>query len=420
VQSDDDRLRRLLGGIELAALRRRLRARYEGGKSNGSFTLTTLDAAERRALERLLGRGVRAAGSMRLSVEELDAAVAHAGLTRDFRAALEALDGPLVDRKAERRARQSRWSAVFAEVSESRLRAVVAQVEGAALVKRLARSDQDRGRSLLEAAARVLVQLPGVGTPLAQLAAETLGDAHALDPGQPVATLVLRAFGADVFESSSADEAVAASSLVRDVRRDQWARAGVTLNELSAPALFLNLHAAGDTVAADVASSAARGGEPVHLSLRALLRSTPKWDVAERTVYVCENSSIVAVAADRLRGASAPLVCTDGMPGAAQQTLLRQLVQAGARLEYHGDFDWPGVAIGNFVLRTFGAAPWRFSVSDYHAASSVAALPLSGRRVTAIWDRELAGAMLERGAAIHEESVVESLISDLAKAGEPC
>ena len=101
-------------------------------------------------------------------------------------------------------------------------------------------------------------------------------------------------------------------------------------------------------------------GEPVHLSLRSLLRRPPTWHVAQRDVFVCENPNIVAIAADRLGAACAPLACTDGMPSAAQQTLLAQLAAAGARLRYHGDFDWPGLVIGNFVMREFGAEPWRF------------------------------------------------------------
>ena len=73
-------------------------------------------------------------------------------------------------------------------------------------------------------------------------------------------------------------------------------------------------------------------GEPVHLSLRRLLRRPPPWDVAGREVFVCENPNIVAIAADRLGTTCAPLACTDGMPFAAQQTLLAQLAASGARL----------------------------------------------------------------------------------------
>jgi uncharacterized protein (TIGR02679 family) len=57
------------------------------------------------------------------------------------------------------------------------------------------------------------------------------------------------------------------------------------------------------------------------------------------------------------------MVCTDGMPAAAQRTLLAQLAAGGATLRYHGDFDWPGINIGNFVMQAFGAMPWRFGAA---------------------------------------------------------
>jgi hypothetical protein len=47
---DEIRLQKLLGGIELANLRLRLRARYERGASHDEFTLTDLLGRERRAL----------------------------------------------------------------------------------------------------------------------------------------------------------------------------------------------------------------------------------------------------------------------------------------------------------------------------------------------------------------------------------
>ena len=47
---DGERLRKLLGGVELANLRLRLRARYERGASRDEFTLTDLLGYERRAL----------------------------------------------------------------------------------------------------------------------------------------------------------------------------------------------------------------------------------------------------------------------------------------------------------------------------------------------------------------------------------
>ena len=136
------------------------------------------------------------------------------------------------------------------------------------------------------------------------------------------------------------------------------------VNELARPALLLNLPMEGG------GTFAGEAGEPAYATLRRLLRSPPRLAVAGRTVYVCENPNLVAIAADRLGLRCAPLVCADGMPAAAQRTLLPQLAEAGANLAYHGDFDWPGLRIANLVMRSFGARPWRFGAEDYRPSSA--------------------------------------------------
>jgi uncharacterized protein (TIGR02679 family) len=401
---DGERLQRVLGGEELGALRLRLRARYERGTPRDEFTLTALAVHERRSLAGLLGRRPGTAGSMRLRHSELDAALQHAGIADSLRHALEFLDGPLSDRRADRAARQQSWDEAIAGTVEPRLGALLADVAGPALLKRLAGGDPHRAEGLLAESARVLCRLPGRGVSRAQLAAEVLGDSHGLDNGRAVATLVLRACAAD--PSIDAIEAAGLQN-AEESARERWARLGVTVNELALPALCLNLpmHGGGFSHPA---------GEPLHLSLRRLLRRPPAWAVSGREVFVCENPNIVAIAADRLGSGCAPLVCTDGMPSAAQQTLLTQLAAAGARLRYHGDFDWAGLTIGNFVMREFGAEPWRFATTDYLAAAANHGIALrDGKPVAAQWDHELAGAMADRGVVVHEEAVAEILIPDL-------
>jgi uncharacterized protein (TIGR02679 family) len=136
--------------------------------------------------------------------------------------------------------------------------------------------------------------------------------------------------------------------------------------------------------------------------------------VAGRTVYVCENPNLLAIAADRLGPRCAPLVCTDGMPAAAQRTLLTQLARAGAHLLYHGDFDWPGIRIGNVVMRSCGAAPWCFGAADYTAAAGMASGGvLTGVPLAATWDAALLPAMAQRGLAIPEEGLAAALLLDL-------
>jgi uncharacterized protein (TIGR02679 family) len=191
-----------------------------------------------------------------------------------------------------------------------------------------------------------------------------------------------------------------------------WARAGVLVNELARPALFLNLPVRHRERVANPL------GEPGYASLRLLLRSPPAWAVDGSEVFICENPNLLAIAAQQLGERCAPLVCTDGMPAAAQRTLLAQLADAGARLKYHGDFDWPGLQIGNHVIRVCGARSWRFGATDYQHAlgcASHAEHRLAGMPVAASWDALLAPAMQARGLALAEEGLAAVLLQDLQR-----
>ena len=393
----NDRLERLLGGAALAPLRARLRSRYGRGRDGGIVTLNKLGDAERGALAGLLGRRPSDAGSLRFDIAELDMRLANAGLAPSLRHALELLDGPITDMVAARAEAARNWETVRALATDSRLAALLADARGLGLLKRLAPQLPAAARIVGQVQA-VLAQLPAAAVARSHLAAQWLGDAHALDPGSPVAAIVLAVLRREraLEDDSEGEETV----------RELWAAAGVLVNELARPVLFLNLPG----------SAAGASGEPGYLSLRALMRSAAGWDVAARDVYVCENPNLVAIAADALGAHCAPLVCTDGMPAAAQRALLLQLARAGARLHYHGDFDWPGIAIANTVVETFAARPWRFGAHDYRAAlegNALATRALAGAAVDARWDRALAVAMQAHGRAIDEEALAHILMPDL-------
>ena len=391
----DPRLERLLGGETLAALRKRLRQRYERGVPAEVLRLGALSEAEHTALAALCGRPARSVRSMQIKVAEIDAALARVGLASSLRDALEQLDGPIIDTTAQRLQVRVQWQQLVEGCAHPALAAVLQTSVGLGLLKRLCASQPESGERLLLDANQVLRRLPAAGIARAQLAVATLGDAHALDSGKAVATLVLSALRHGAAPDDDADRA-----------RDLWAAAGVLVNELARPALALNLPGPTGTAA----------GEPTYFSLRSLVRSPPVWAVTGRPVFVCENPNLLAIAADQLGPRCAPLVCTDGMPAAAQRVLLTQLRAAGARLHYHGDFDWPGLRIGNQVIREHGARPWRFSSTDYRAA--VISAPRPGRTldeaaVSALWDDTLADAMLAARLAIDEEGLADVLLDDL-------
>ena len=443
----DARLQRLLGGEELAALRLRLRRYFERRAADADaqdrvLHLGKLSATEYAALTQLMGhparpsRAATSSRSLRLDIVALDALLRSAGIASTLRDALEQLDGPLVNRALAREAVQALWAeARSARLSHAALRQWLQTTTALHLLKRLTRQDPGAARPLLERANAVLHKLPAQGLTRAQLAADTLGNAHALDNGQATATLVLAVLQQGASNSETAPpadvepdaaqpdhsaevgapgnaETEGAAPPAAERTRDIWARAGVLVNELARPALFLNLPTQASAPLQPVA------GEPGFLSLRQLLRSPSAWAVADLPVFVCENPNIVSIAADRLGAACAPLVCTEGMPAAAQRVLLMQLASAGARLRYHGDFDWAGLQIANHVMALCGAQPWRMGCGDYVQALKTAAhteRDLGDSAVSAGWDAQLAHAMRRHGLAIAEEAVVSALLQDLTR-----
>ena len=417
--ASDDRLQRLLGGDHLAGLRKRLRRRFERGEPGQAgkhLRIGHLTADEHAALASLTGRSPRFSGSLRFDVGDVDAALRQAGIAPSLRVALEQLDGPMIHIAGERDRLRRLWSAVVEHCGHADLVRFLEAPDAVGLLKRLSGSDPVAAADLCDRVEAVLRSLPANGLTRAQLAADVLGDAHALDNGRPVASLVLAVWRQVIVPPIQwvALGAVDENGLQRDLHgesvRDIWSRAGILVNELARRALFFNLPAI------NAERPAAEPGEPGYVSLRALLRSPPSWDVAGRTVYVCENPNLLAIAADQFRQRCAPLICTDGMPAAAQCRLLSRLALAGARLWYHGDFDWPGVRIGNYMARAYGAQPWRFGAVDYAAAVEVAPRPghrLKGTEVPASWDRDLTSVMREHQLAIAEEAVAASLLQDL-------
>lgn len=423
----DPRLIRRLGGAELAGLRQRMRRHFERygrdpGKSD--FHLTKLSTVEYEALALLIGLPTRSTQSVRIVIAQFDTALQDAGMANSLRDALEALDGPIVNRAEAKAELQSRWFSVTdSEGLHPKLCAWLRDSSAIGLLKRVSRQAPQTAYQLLQQAHVVMQRLPAQGLTRAQLAADELGNAHALDNGQAVATVVLAALqhGANTYDQgqSSSDEATEGTdgaNRPNERMRDIWARSGVLVNELARPALFLNMPVRTPS------SALAVPGEPSYISLRRLLRTPPDWDVADQIIYVCENPNIVSIAADRLGAACAPLVCTDGMPAVAQRVLLKQLSEAGAKLMYHGDFDWAGIHIANNVMKLCRCNPWRFESEHYLQALETAPpkdRDLEETKIAASWDGALTEAMQSHGMSIAEEAVASLLVNDLRQSMSP-
>ncbi len=402
---DTARLRHLLGGPEWQWLRSRLRRTLEGGSGlPASVTLVSPTAAERQAANRLLATP-GAVGPVRLRLAELARLLGEASITsstdlEEVRPCLEELDGPLVNRRAEAELTRQQWDDLHARARTplaplASAPEALARLESLGLWRRLAANDARQAENwvgellLLGEALRA-----GKEWLLAELAAVTTGDAHALDRGRALGTLALRLFGA-----AEVGEGVLAW-------RDAWRMRGVRADELSAPVLCLNVWH--------------RDGRPRRMMPRALLSpcvgDEPRSE-ALAVVFVCENPTVVAAAADRLGQASAALVCVDGQPSTAALLLLERLSRHGGRLHYHGDADWPGIAIGDTVYQQFGFTPWCFDAPALAAQAHLPGPPLMGDPVPALWDPGFAPALALRGRALHEEAMLGELLVELGGEG---
>lgn len=275
------------------------------------------------------------------------------------------------------------------------------------VLRRSAVGDVELGRHLLETAANLLRVLPlPEEQPISQVAACRCGGSHELDPDRPLATLVLR--------SLAARQGTPMPARAED-RRNLWEEFGIVCDELSAPVLTLNLRLEGAAPLVALTRSATLAAEPLHLTTR-LLWATP-WAslVIPPHVFVCENPTIVALAASHLGPRCRPLVCIDGEIKTAARLLLRSLRAGGATLHYHGDFDWPGIGIAERIMRDFGAQPWRFDEAAYLAVADRRGRSLAGASIATPWSPRLAPAMAKNERAYDEEALVDLLLPDLTE-----
>jgi uncharacterized protein (TIGR02679 family) len=396
--------RRLLG-----AARRSLER--TGGELTGSVSLGHPDDSERRAIIGLTGQ-YRNTRATRIGVRlaDLDHAVREA-TGRGLRELLAERGGSLRDRPAERSALAEARDAVLRAAQASPLHAscgwyrdwLAELARDGSLTKLVNQGEQAR----LGQAVRVLEHLAGrAGVPvlLPVLAADVTGDTKALNPGTVLSTLVLRALAA---KTGTGRPETAGE------RRDLWEANGVAADDLSSRVLVLNLPAAGQGLG-EWLTGAAQLGVPFYVTLHQLM--TLPLAIPGALVSICENPAVLRRSAADLGAGSAPLLCTEGQPSAAFHQLAGAVVGGGGELRYHGDFDWPGLAIAASVMGRHGARPWRMGAADYLAGmrGDTEHVPLAGPPQPAPWDPELVQVMTATGHTLFEEIVADNLIRDLS------
>lgn len=378
----------------LAAARRRLEK--TGGEPIGFIGLTDPSDDERRIVDRITDRSPGGSRARRLTVSmaELDRALRRAYGT-GLLAALARIDAPEPPSGAVG-ALQAALRGRHA--GEGWHTAWLGQMSRDGTVARLVR--QGRGELLAQAAA-VLDRLPAKDVPLPVLAEWATGDATALY-ATPLADMVLRALR--LYQG-------AAPQYDREAERRVWNDAGVVVDDLTSQVLVLNLRVAEDHTVARWLGEAASMGLPFRLTLQQLMSDplTPK----APEVSVCQSTAVLRAASARLGADCTPLVCTEGRASVACRRLLTAAVDGGARIRWHGDFDWAALRMTAAAVHRYAAVPWRMGVDDYLEALRAGSDPLRGARAATPWDERLAEEMARERRAVREERLVPVLLGDL-------
>jgi uncharacterized protein (TIGR02679 family) len=403
-------LRAHLSAPSLARLWVVLRERLErtGHAVRGSVTVELDDDGADR-LSGLLSRPLRA-GATRVTLADLDAALRSSAAGRGLVAVVaELTGGALRDRPAERDQSRARREQLWAELDEL--------LAGHGLAGQdwtppwtewlhrggvLTRLPAEQASQALAIAAGTLARVLDTGQPptgIAELASTMTGDAHGLDDGAPAAAMVLRGLAVAL----DAPAPVSAAD-----RRLLWQRVGISTDEISGTVIVYGLRPPGAGRWPAMMRERADLGLVTHLTVHELRRAGELTRPGE-IVHACENPQVLQRFA--AAGVDRPLACTSGNPAAAGSLLLRR-----AAVRYHGDFDWPGIAIARRIIDA-GAEPWRLSGADYRDA--VERLPagrrlnLTGRSESTPWDTGLGPAMTAANVAVHEEAIVDLLLDDL-------
>ncbi|MXM67393.1 TIGR02679 family protein [Streptomyces sp. HUCO-GS316] len=399
----------------------RTRLERNGLRPTGTITLQRLDAEERQDLSLLLARQLTGPIAT-IRLPDLDSRLRASAVGRGLAATLAELGPPLTDRRAARGAaaaeRARVWATAETALEASSLSAQPWAGRWLEEIRRggtLARQEPPTAATVITQAVQTLAVLfPGTGTRptpatwgRGELATSTTGSAHGLDDGTLLSRLVLRgialARGVEFPDGAPA-------------RRALWRTASVTPDEVSSTVLTYGLRPTGGTWREAALRERADHHMETHLTLREL--RALHLEIPPRTrVHVCENPRVVEAAADA--GRTAPLICTSGSATTVVLTLLDTLAAADCTLAYHGDFDWPGIALANRVIKRYAAEPWRMRAADYEylaARTHLHGTPqilLTGAPVEATWDPELSPAMTALDIALHEEAALDLLLEDL-------
>ena len=143
----------------------------------------------------------------------------------------------------------------------------------------------------------------------------------------------------------------------------------MVIDDLSAPALVLNLRAAAGSDLEQVLAFYRKQAQPAFLTYRQLQGGAnfEPSDPATRIIFICENPSLVSAAARELGPRCRPLDPHE-RTARVRRSFAFYRGKPVQSCVCHADFDWAGLRIVDQLAREYAAIPWRMQVEDYRDA----------------------------------------------------
>jgi len=377
------------------------RRERRGASGDGQISVPDLGPEEALALDGLLSprKPILPGRTLRIALSQFEEALRSCGI--EPRAAYEQVgERPLRDLPAERLTRHETregFGTWLRSHEVVRSQPTLAEWFERALHQGRVRVDM---QPLVEQALQILAVLPSKErVQRTVIAAQVLGDPHALDVDTPLHGLLVSILAA-VAELDFASSA-----------REIWSAWNVLVDPLSSNVAALNLPLLGETNIARHAR--AMYGQHVILTYGQLAAGDLRWPDGA-ACFSCENPSVLIAAEHALGETCPPLICTSGRPSDAVRSLFSTIQSAGAQICHHGDFDQAGVQILRDLEARYDARPWRFDLESICGAlCALGRPPLDPRPAT------LEHAVRRLATPLAEELLVDGLIADLRTVGKP-
>ncbi len=400
-----------------------VRKKYQSlGRVGGKVLLPELSVEERETLGGFLGQNLLGQTGVVVELARVEAILRQSRFQVDLESFLADYFGvPMIANAARAAAETQEWedfcqsAAPWAGTPVTRewLDLLCSgQGTGYRTLRALYQEDKMQARVVLGQCLAALGQLPAdhkaeVRTPV--YAARLTGDPHALDGDTPLGRLF---FYGLLFVLG-----VPEADFTAERKRGVFQMAGLAEDDVSSNVLVAGLQTWPGDPRADLFRTARETSSPLILPLRFFAQTT-RWSPPQ-ALYVVENPSVFSTILDAWDLPGMPsLVCTSGQPSVAAIRLLDEMVHAGARIYYSGDFDVKGLEMGVALFERYGHAfqPWFFDTGSYlRVSTGVPLTPEQVRRLSTLqvpWDPQLPQAIVRQGLIVYQELLVEDLIKD--------